>query len=301
MSTAVLTPPAHRAPVSEPGPVRRRRWNRGRTRRLVTQAVLLAIGFCWVYPLLWAVAGATRTNSDFLSQGLGLSFGDQAAQNFAAAWRDANFSRYFLNTVVITVATVVLVVLISAATGYALARTDFPGRRAVMVVIAVTFFLPKGYTMIPIYDLITDLGLLNSLAAVVLVQVGTGLIFSTFLFMGFFRTLPAELEEAATLDGASFNQRFFRVILPVAKPMVATIGLFTAISSWNDFLLPLVFTLSQPSLRTIPVGLYAFIGESSTNWAGLAAASVISLIPIVVVFVVAQRYIISAIAGAVKG
>lgn len=273
----------------------------GRLRRLLTHVILLVFGFAWVYPLLWAVAGSTRSNSEFLSGGAGLSFGDQALANFSAAWNDANFSQYFLNTLTITAVTVVAVVLISAAAGYTLARTTFPGRRIVLVVIAVTFFLPSGYTMIPVYDLITRLGLLNSLFSVIIVQVGTGLIFSTFLFMGFFRTVPLELEEAAKIDGAGYNQTFFRVILPLAKPMIATIGLFTFISSWNDFLLPLIFTLGQPDLRTIPVGLYAFIGQSSTNWTGLAAASIISLIPIVIVFVVAQKYIISAIAGAVKG
>jgi ABC-type glycerol-3-phosphate transport system permease component len=294
------TAPATTRPADARGrPARRSR--RGRTRRIVTQLILLVLGFFWIYPLLWALAGATRTNADFLNQGLGLNFGDQLIQNFAGAWNQANFSQYFLNTVVVTVTTVVFVVLFSAAAGYALARTDFPGRRLVMIVIAVTFFLPRGYTMIPIYDLITQLGLLNSLVSVIVVQVGSGMIFSTFLFMGFFRTLPHELEEAATIDGAGFNQTFARIVLPLAKPMIATIGLFTFISSWNDFLLPLIFTLGQPSLRTIPVGLYAFIGESSTNWSGLAAASVLSLIPIVIVFVVAQKYIISAIAGAVKG
>ena len=305
---SVVVPTAPRAdggpaPVALRPATRRpqQRWSRARVRRVITQLVLLVLGFFWLYPLLWAVAGATRTNGDFLSQGISLEFGDQAWTNAITAWNDANFSLYLVNTLVVTVVTVVLVVLISAAAGYALARSQFPGRRAVMIGIAVTFFLPKGYTMIPIYDLITQLGLLNSLWAVIVVQVGTGLIFSTFLFMGFFRTVPQELEEAATIDGAGFNQTFFRVILPLSRPMIATIGLFTFISSWNDFLLPLVFTLSQPSLRTIPVGLYAFIGESSTNWAGLAAASVISLVPIVIVFVVAQKYIISAIAGAVKG
>lgn len=297
MSTQTLPARSQTSKITDQQPRRPRR----RKPRLATHVLLLVLGFCWIYPILWAVAGATRTKSEFLTEGLSLAPGRQAVENFTSAWNDANFSRYFFNTLGVTLATVVLVVLFSAAAGYALARNDFPGRRIVMLVVAVTFFLPKGYTLIPIYDLVDRLGLLSTLASVVVVQVGTGLIFSTFLFMGFFRTLPRELEEAATIDGASYHQVFARIMFPLARPMVATIALFTFISSWNEFLLPLVFTLSTPELRTIPVGLYAFVGEASTNWTGLAAASVISLIPIVIVFVVAQRFIISAIAGAVKG
>jgi len=296
-----MTTQTLRMPAARPQSPRRSRLSGGRVRRIVTHVVLLMLGFAWIYPLLWAIAGATKSNQEFLGGGLGLVFGDQGLSNFSAAWNDANFSQYFLNTFVITAVTVVAVVLFSSAAGYALARTTFPGRRIVLVVVAVTFFLPSGYTMIPVYDLVTRLGLLNTLFSVIIVQVGGGMIFSTFLFMGFFRTVPTELEEAAKIDGAGFNQTFFQIVLPLAKPMIATIGLFTFISSWNDFLLPLVFTLGQPELRTIPVGLYAFVGQSSTNWSGLAAASVMSLIPIVIVFVVAQKYIITAITGAVKG
>lgn len=294
---SVRTIPVRRETLA---PIVRRR-STGRVRRIATHVILLAIGFAWVYPLLWALASATRSNQDFLNGGMGLAFGSAGLENFVAAWNEANFSQYFVNTIVISVTTVFFVALFSAAAGYALARTRFPGRRVILGIIAITFFLPSGYTMVPIYDLTTRLGLLNSLLSVIVVQVGGGMIFSTFLFMGFFRTIPAELEDAAQIDGAGFNQTFFRIVLPLARPMVATIGLFTFISSWNNFLLPLVFTLGQPELRTIPVGLYAFIGQSSTDWTGLAAASVMSLIPIVIVFVVAQKYIISAIAGAIKG
>ena len=103
------------------------------------------------------------------------------------------------------------------------------------------------------------------------------------------------------MDGATFNQAFRHVMLPLARPMLATLGLFTFINSWNDFLTPLVFTLGQPQLRTLAVGLYAFISQTSTDWTSLCAGSIISLAPIVLVFVVAQRHVVDAIAGAVKG
>src|SRR5215472_3667033 len=151
--------------------------------------------------------------------------------------------------------------------GHALARTSFPGKRLLLVVIIVTFFLPRGYTIVPVYDVIQHLGLLNTLWSVILVQVASGMVFNTFLFMGYFTTVAKEVEEAARVDGASFNQTYWYIMLPLARPMLATLGLFTFINSWNDFLTPLVITLA----------------------------------PIILVFVFAQRHIVDAIAGAVKG
>ncbi|HET8846437.1 MAG TPA: carbohydrate ABC transporter permease, partial [Ktedonobacteraceae bacterium] len=109
-----------------------------------------------------------------------------------------------------------------------------------------------------------------------------------------------ELEDAARVDGASFHQLFWQVMFPLARPMLATIGLFTFIGSWNNFLVPLVFTLGNSDLRTLPVGMYAFISQASTDWTQLCAASMISLVPTILVFVFAQRHVINAVAGAVK-
>ncbi|MHA4816158.1 carbohydrate ABC transporter permease [Streptomyces aculeolatus] len=301
MSTTTRPLPTPTAPVPLKRTPARRRRDRGSARRAITHVVLLVLGFAWIYPVIWAVAGSTRSNGEFLTTGIKPTMGDQATENYENAWNTGGFSQYFVNTVVVAVATVVLTVLFSAMAGYALSRTRFPGRKAILIGVAVTIFLPRGYTMIPVYDLVNDLGLLDSLAAIVAVQVGSGMIISTFLFMGFFRTVPRELEESARVDGAGFNQIFFRIVFPLASPMIATVALFQFIGSWNDFLIPLIFTLGQPDLRTIPVGLYAFVGQSSTDWAGLSAASVISMIPMLIVFAVAQKYIVAAIAGAVKG
>ncbi|WP_067478727.1 carbohydrate ABC transporter permease [Actinomadura hibisca] len=271
-----------------------------RARRGLTHLVLLAIGFAYVYPFLWAVGSSLKTKIDFLDGGLGLLPSRPVWENYAQAWREASFGTYFVNTLVISVTTVAFTLLFTAMAGYALARHTFPGKKIILGVILATYLLPHGYTIVPIYDLINSLGLLNTLTSVILAQVGGGLVFGTFMFMAYFSTLPRELEEAARVDGAGFNTLFFRVMLPVSKPMMATLGLFTFISSWNNFFLPLVFTLGRPELRTVGVGLYAFTNQTTTDWTLLCAGAVISLAPIVVVFVVAQRYIVEAIAGAVK-
>jgi raffinose/stachyose/melibiose transport system permease protein len=279
-----------------------RRWRpRIRPRWLLVHAILLAGGFFWVYPFLWAVGSSLKSSEGFIDEGLSLIPKELNWQNYVDAWTGASFSTYFLNSVIITACTVTGTLLLTSMAGYALARTSFPGKRAFLVVVVITLFLPRGYTIIPVYDLITRLHLLNTLWAVVVVQVAGGMVFNTFLFMGYFITIARELDEAARVDGAGFNRIYWYVMLPLARPMIATLGLFAFIGSWNDFFTPLVFTLGQPQLRTLPVGLYAFVSQTSTNWTALSAGSIITLAPIVLVFVFAQRYIIDAVAGAVKG
>jgi ABC-type glycerol-3-phosphate transport system permease component len=270
-------------------------------RRLVMHAVLVVAGFFWVYPFLWALASSLKSQAGFIDEGLGIIPRELQWTNYLDAWKGASFGTYFFNTVLITVFTVALTLLITSMAGLVLARTSFPGKRVLLAVIVVTFFLPRGYTIVPVYDVIQHIGLLNTLWSVILVQVASGMVFNTFLFMGYFTTVAKEIEEAARVDGASFNQSYWYVMLPLARPMLATLGLFTFINSWNDFLTPLVFTLGQPHLRTLSVGLYAFISQTSTDWTALCAGSIISLAPIIVVFIFAQRHIVDAIAGAVKG
>lgn len=272
-----------------------------RTRRLVIHALLLVGGFFWVYPFLWAVGSSLKSQAGFIDEGLSLIPRELNWQNYVDAWTGASFSSYFLNSVIITACTVVGTLFLTSLSGYALARSSFPGKRIFLVVTVITLFLPRGYTIVPVYDLINRLHLLDTLWSVVLVQVAGGMVFNTFLFMGYFITIARELDEAAQVDGAGFNRIYWYVMLPLARPMIATLGLFAFIGSWNDFFTPLVFTLGQPQLRTLPVGLYAFVSQTSTNWTALCAGSIITLAPIVLVFVLAQRHIIDAVAGAVKG
>lgn len=282
-------------------PPTRPRRRRLRPRRLLVHLILLACGFFWIYPFLWALGSSLKNEAGFINEGLSFIPGQFEWRNYIQAWTGANFGTYFLNTVIITVCTVVGTLLFTSMAGYTLARTSFPGKRVLLVVVVITFFLPRGYTIIPVYDLITRLHLLNTIWSVVLVQIAGGMVFNTFLFMGYFATVAKDLEEAARVDGADFHHVYWNIMLPLARPMIATLGLFAFIQSWNDFFTPLVFTLGQPNLRTLAVGLYAFISQTSTNWTALCAGSIIALAPIIIVFVFAQRHIIDAIAGAVKG
>lgn len=273
---------------------------RFRPAHLLTHAVLLVIGFFYLYPFLWMLAGSLKSLNGFFTQGLSLVPDAWLWRNYFDAWTVARFGTYFANTVFVTISVVVLTNLFSSMAGFAIARTNLPGKRLLIGAILVTLFLPRGYTILPVFEVILKLGLNNTLWSVILVNTAGGMIFNTFLYMGYFNTLHREIEEAAIIDGASFPRLYWTIMLPLAGPMIATVTLFTFISNWNDFFTPLVFTLGRPELRTLAVGMYAFAGENSRDWTLMCAGAVITIAPIVLVFLVLQRYFIEGIAGAVK-
>lgn len=270
-----------------------------RIRAIITTAILLPIGFGWIYPFLWMVSAGFKTNAEIFS-GLSLIPSDPQPENFARAWTDARIGQYFLNTVIVTVGSILIVLISVSMIGYALGRFQFPGKRLIIGLFVITVFLPEGYTIIPIFELVNRLGLANTLAGVTLAQAGGGHVVMVLLFAGYFAQLPKEMEEAAVIDGAGFFRVFWEIMLPLAKPIIATTIILQFMNSWNAFLQPLVLTLSRPDLRTLAVGIYAFQGEFFTDWSGMAAAATISLAPIVIVFLLLQRYFVEGIAGAVK-
>ena len=270
-----------------------------RLRAIITTAILLPIGFGWIYPFLWMVSAGFKS-TDEIFRGLSLIPADPQPQNFSRAWTDARIGEYFLNTVIVTVGSIAIVLVTVSMMGYVLGRYQFPGKKPIIVAFALTVFLPEGYTIIPIFELVNRLGLANSLAGVTLAQAGGAHVVMVLLFAGYFAQLPKELEEAAVVDGAGFLRVFWEIMLPLAKPIVATTIILQFMHSWNAFLQPLVLTLSRPDLRTLAVGIYAFQGEFFTDWSGMAAAATISLAPIVIVFLFLQRYFVEGIAGAVK-
>ena len=273
---------------------------RRRVVTVMTHLALLVSGLAWLYPLFWALGSSLKSDDDFFTDGLNPMPSHFLWANYLNAWQDASFGRYFMNTILITVGTVVITLIVTSCAGYVLARTRFPGRGFCLGLVSATLFLPHGYTIIPVFDLMQRLHLLNSLWSVIIVQASGGVVFGTFLFMGYFMAIDKELEDAAQVDGANFHQTFARIMLPLSGPMLATVGLFTAISAWNSFFIPLVFTLGRPELRTLAIGMYAFIGENSTEWTLLCAGTVITLAPIILLFVLLQRFFVNGLAGAVK-
>lgn len=287
-------------PKQPPVWLKPRWWITGnRPRHIITTLILLPICFVWIYPFLWMVSAAFKTNAEIFA-GLNLLPENPAFGNFARAWTEARIGRYFFNTLVITVSSCVIVVVSTAMLGYVLGRYKFPGKRLVIALMVATVFLPQGYTIIPVFELISAMGLSNSLLGIILGTSGGSPIIFILLFTGYFSRLPHELEEAAIIDGAGFFRVFWQVMLPLSKPIIATVAIMQTLHAWNDFLLPLVLTLASPGLRTLAVGIYAFRGEFFVDWGGMAAAATISITPIIILFLFMQRYFVEGIAGAVK-
>ncbi|WP_068774917.1 carbohydrate ABC transporter permease [Paenibacillus sp. FJAT-26967] len=276
---------------------------RGRRSPLLIAAHLLLItmGAVWIYPFIWMLMSSFKTNNEYIVSGIKLLPETFQFDNYRRAWETAHFSVYFWNTVLITLAVVVIVVAVCSLTGYAVGRYQFRGRLLFISAITATMFMPKGYTLIPVYMLVNELGLNNSLWGIILAEVGGGHVLFILLFVAYFRGLPKELEESAEMDGSGFFRTFVQIMLPLAKPMIATAAIMQFMWTWNAFLMPLVFTLSRPELRTLGVGMYQFVGEQTMDWTGMAAAASISLLPILAVFILLQRYFVEGVAGAIKG
>lgn len=289
------------ADVSVSAPARRMSFAMTPRRRAQLVSALLALACCvWIYPLLWMVAASFKDNSELFAN-TGFFPQSPTFDNYVRAWRDANMSRYFFNTLFVTVTSVVIVSVSSAMMGYVLGRRQFPGRKAAFALMIFTLFVPQGYTIIPVFELLTTLGLSQSLWGLVIATSGGSFVIFVLLFAGYFSQMPNELEEAAKMDGVGFVKTFLFVMLPLARPIVVTVVVLQTLHAWNDFLLPLVVTLANPAIRTLSVGVYAFKGENYIDWGGMTAAATITIVPIVLLFLFLQRYFIDGLAGAVKG
>ncbi|MGI8484986.1 MAG: carbohydrate ABC transporter permease [Thermomicrobiales bacterium] len=269
-------------------------------RILITVMVLTAISIVWIYPFLWMLGASVKKPLEIFAGGLGILPAQWQWHNYGRAWTDAHFGRYLLNTVIVTGGATLLTLTQCALTGYVLGRYSFIGKRVIIGVLLATLFIPAGYTIIPLVEMAERLGMLNSLWGMIVILGGPGHTAAILLFAGYFSQIPKELEEAAILDGAGFFQVFWRIMLPLAKPVMATVTILTFLGVWNNFFVPLVFTFSRPELRTLSVGMLAFVGQHETDRSGMAAGATISLVPVMIVFLLLQRYYIEGIAGAVK-
>ncbi len=263
--------------------------------------VMAVFSFIWIYPFLWMVSASFKTQSEFFSNGLSLLPESLQMDNFIRAWKEANFEHYFVNSVILSISTILIVLAATATCGYVLGRYSFRGKKIIMGLLIASMFVPMEFAIIPIYDLIKGLGLMNSLFGVILAEAGGAHIIFILLFATFFRQIPKELEEASIVDGCGFLKTFVTIMVPLSKPIVGSVTIMQFIWSWNSFMVPLILTLSKPELRPLAVGLYALRGENVVDWTGIAAGGTIALLPIIIVFLFLQRYFVDGIAGAVKG
>ena len=267
---------------------------------LIITIAFIIFSFLWIYPLLWVLSASVTSDFEIWG-GLGLIPDRLVWENFERAWFGANMGRYFFNTLIITVVSVIIVVVTTGMFGYVIGRYSFPGKKILIGILIGTIFIPQGYTIIPVFDLLNNLNISKNLIGLTLATAGHTPVIYILLFAGYFSRVPVELEEAAKMDGAGFVRTFISIMLPLTKPVVATVSILQVLHAWNDFLLPVVITLGNPDIRTLSVGVYAFKGEYFVDWSGMAAASVITILPIIILFLFMQKYFVEGVQGAVKG
>ena len=274
----------------------RRRFSFGLPRTVA----LVVICVVFAYPLIWMVLGAFKTQSEFFSNLWGLPTTWDLG-NFTQAWSVGKIGQFLINSMVVSISSVLLVVILALPMSFVLARAKFPGGRIVFGVFFITLFVPLQLLIIPLYELEGRLGIINSYCGLILPYAAGAMPFAVVFATSYFRSLPNELDEAARLDGANFGQVFVRVCLPLARPAIATVVILSFLNVCNEFIVALTLTQSD-SVRTIPVGLLNFSQQmGATNYPQLFAALTTATIPILIVFLLTQKQFISGlVSGAVK-
>ena len=273
-----------------------------RARKKITafDAVVYAIGIALLlivgYPLILVLSNSFSSPQMvatgqvlFLPKGINL-------EGYKAVFQDSSILTGYANTIFYTVCKTLLGLAVTLPAGYAMTKSQLPGRNFFMAMFMITMYFSGG--LIPTFLQMQKYGLYNTRWAIILMGV-----FSTYnciICRSFFAGLPKELEEAAKVDGCNYFRTFFSIMMPLSKPIATTVVIMETIWTWNAFMLPLVLTLNNPASRTLAVGLYAFKGENTVDWTGIAAGGTIAVIPIILLFIFLQKYFVEGIAGAVK-
>lgn len=273
---------------------------RGSLGAVLQMALLLLIALLTLLPLLWLVSTSLKSPAeDIFTSPPALLPSQPSLQAYGRLFKDNPMVTYLLNSTVVSGLAVVANLLFSSLVAYPLARLQFRGRAAVLAVVVATVLIPFQVVMIPLYVLMVKIGLRNSLMALVLPQATTA--FGIFLLRQSFLSVPKELEEAARMDGCSPMGEWWNVLIPAARPDLITLGMLTFIGTWSDFLWPLII-LDDPNRYTLPLGLQQLASSFSLDWRLVAAGSVISILPVLVLFLLLQKTILpTATADAVKG
>ena len=263
--------------------------------------VLLPATLVLIFPFAWLLITSVETTGEALHFPPVLIPHVLRFANYPDALSTAPFGRFFVNSAVVVVLTVLFNLVLCSLAGYAFARFRFLGRTALFIVIMATLMVPFQVTMIPQFIITKWLGVhvlaavgINHIGALILPNAATA--FGIFFLRQFFRTLPLEYEESARVDGASRLKVLWRIVLPLAVPALATLAALTFLDSWNNFLWPLI-AVTSTSQMTLPLGLATFQGAHSTEWTLVMAANVMTLIPMLVIFFAAQRYFIRSVAA----
>lgn len=270
--------------------------------KLATWAFLLTIATLLLFPVIMAILGAFKTNME-LNVGGSILPEVWQFQNFVYAWQEAGFSRYVKNSLLYSVSGTVFTIIICAMTAYTFSRRAFPGKGLLFGMYSGMMFIHLGaLTLRPAYELMVSLHLHQSVFGLIIMMTGAGGS-SFFIMYAFMKTIPKDMDEAAMIDGASFFYIFWRIVFPLSLPAIGVVGLFSFRGAWNSYIVPLVFTMTQPELQPITVGLVNLrygVSAAMQNHYMLAGAC-ISMIPILIIYVLANKSFMQMSVGSIKG
>jgi multiple sugar transport system permease protein len=283
--------------VTNARPAKRRTRMYNPVTSVIKHILLIATGFLMIYPLLWMLVSSFRPTDEIFRDTSLIPKGITLA-NYTYGWSALNqpFGHYLINSAIVVLGCIIGNVVSCSLAAYAFARLKFTGRTILFAVMLVTIMIPYHVVLVPQYILFQQFGWVNTFLPLIVPKLLATDAFFVFLMVQFIRGLPKELDEAARIDGCGHFNTFFRIILPLMVPAVATTAIFTFIWMWNDFLSSLIY-LIDPSMYTVPLALRAFLDSSgSSNWGAMFAMSIVSLIPVFLAFLFGQRFLIRGIA-----
>jgi multiple sugar transport system permease protein len=271
-----------------------------RTQTTARLIVLGALAIVMIAPFVYMVSTSFKPNRLALEWPPRFWPNPATTANYTGAWGDNDFARYFLNSLLVATATTVSTTVLAAMAAYAFARFRFPGRSVAFWTMMLGLMVPGVVILIPQFVLARSLNLTDSLSGLVVFYVGGGMAFNTFMLRGFFEQLPGELDESMRIDGAGSVRRFLALYLPLSRPALATSAVFGFLGAWDEYSWALT-TISDPAKQTLPLAIARFQGQHATSWGLVFAASLIAMIPVVLIYLIGQRHFISGLTtGAVK-
>jgi raffinose/stachyose/melibiose transport system permease protein len=261
---------------------------------------MVAIVFISLAPMIWVLLSSFKTYSEINSSALALP-SHISLENYAAALKYAPIQKYFLNSVIIVGCSIIVTIIFVAMCAYVVSRFRFKLKTVITLLIAASLMLPAQSISQPLFTMFQKLGIFDTKLGLVIVYAAMGIPMSFFVMVSYYKTIPLALEESAYIDGSGFINTFTRIILPLAKPGLATVAMIQFINIWNEFYYALMLT-SGDRARTIPIALNYYMGTFANNYSALFAAVIMTVLPTIVFFIIMQKQVIGSLtAGAVKG
>ena len=267
---------------------------------IVLTAILMIVAVVQIFPFYWMLTFSLKSNNEIYGGNIAGLPKTLHFENYVKAFSTGNIGVYLKNSIIVTVVTIIFVSLLACMAAYAMLRMEWKLQKSVFGLFLIGYMIPMHATLLPLMKLLGKIGFLNSRLALILPYIAFGLPFAIYIMSGFIRTIPRELEEAACLDGCNIFQIFFHIIIPLLKPAISTVVIFTFLSAWNELMLAMTF-VNDAQKKTLTYGIMSFEGQYAVDWGTVGAGLSIATIPVLIIYLIfAEAFQKGIVAGAVK-